>query len=116
MTTVTREIYDGGSDWLGLGLPLGSLGRVDARVGAYPFGGHDDSRAWREPIDLWMTEIAEAVAIRTGFEVGMIGFDAYGEDDGFDGEPASHPWITYLVPSPSGLARLAPRPWTDSTP
>lgn len=50
-----------GNDWLDLCLPLGALGNLDDRVGAYPFDDGSDSKAWREPIEQWFESIARAV-------------------------------------------------------
>lgn len=41
------ELIGYGEEALVLGLPLGALGRLDPRVGAYPFGDVSNSEAWR---------------------------------------------------------------------
>jgi hypothetical protein len=38
-------------DWLDVCLPTGALGRIDHRVGAYPFDDEDSSLVWHRPID-----------------------------------------------------------------
>lgn len=112
---VVREDVDDGHDWVDLCLPLGALSRADRRVGAYPFGDETSSRAWREPIDHWFIRIAEAVAAEHPFQLALIGHEVSGMDWQFDGAPAEGEWVTYLVPTPTGLEVLSPKPWTDAS-
>lgn len=112
---VVREAADDGDDWIAMCLPLGALGRADPRVGAYPFGDESSSRAWREPIDDWFVAMAEAVAAQHQFELALIGHEVSGMDWQFNGGPAEGEWATYLVPSPTGLQVLPPKPWTDDS-
>ena len=62
-TYVTRHVE--GLDWLVFYLPLGGLGRVDARVGAYPFADVSTSASWRRPLDTWLRALGDAIH---GFE------------------------------------------------
>ena len=51
-TPIVREIDDGlrrPHDWIDLSLPLGALGRVDARIGGNPFGDEERSLDWPAP-------------------------------------------------------------------
>ena len=70
VTHIIRELWSEGyvsHDWLDLCLPTAALGRVDARVGGFPFG-DERSLDWREPIDSWFFEVAQRVfaAVRYG--------------------------------------------------
>jgi hypothetical protein len=109
-----RGDADDGEDWVDLCLPLGALSRTDRRIGAYPFGDEASSRAWREPIDHWFIRIAEAVAVEHPFELALIGHEVSDQDERFDGGPADGEWVTYLVPSSTGLNVLPPKSWTDA--
>lgn len=112
---VVREDVDDGDDWVDFSLPLGSLSKTDLRAGAYPFGAETSSRAWREPIDHWFIRMAEAIAAEYPFELALIGHEVSGMDWQFDGGPSESEWITYLVPTPTGLEVLPPKPWTDAS-
>lgn len=67
--------FDEGTDWLTLALPVGALGRMDRRVGGYPFGSLEDSLEWRAPVDDWLERVAEHVFARVPFEGGLIGME-----------------------------------------
>lgn len=69
-----------GTDWLDLCLPLGALGYLDERVGAYPFGDMAGSRAWREPIERWFTTIVFAVFDAAPFVHAITGDDVSGDE------------------------------------
>lgn len=81
---VVREEFDDagravlGSDWLDLCLPLGALGNLDQRVGAYPFDHDSDSKVWRQPIEDWFAAIAAAVFAVVPFEYGITGEEVSG--------------------------------------
>ena len=80
---VREEVDDAGrwvrgNDWLGLCLPLGALGNLDERVGAYPFDDESDSKAWREPIENWFAFIAEAVFVAVPFVHAVSGDEVSG--------------------------------------
>jgi hypothetical protein len=80
---VREETYDSGvtrfgADWLDLCLPLGALGNLDERVGAYPFGRDVDAKAWREPIELWFAAVAAAVFDVVPFVHAVTGHEVSG--------------------------------------
>ncbi|WP_412750683.1 hypothetical protein [Krasilnikovia sp. M28-CT-15] len=66
-----------GMDSLELYLPLGALGRVDRRVGGYPFDASSgvESLTWRAPLDRWLADVAVAVYPDVPFERALIGFE-----------------------------------------
>ncbi|MCG6566903.1 hypothetical protein [Tessaracoccus sp. ZS01] len=80
---VREEVDDAGrpilgNDWLDLCLPLGALGNLDARVGAYPFDDGSDSSKWRRPIENWFAAIATAVFAATPFVHAITGEEVSG--------------------------------------
>ncbi len=80
---VREEVDDAGrvilgNDWLDLCLPLGALGNLDKRVGAYPFDDGSDSKAWREPIENWFAAIASAVFGEVPFVHAITGEEVSG--------------------------------------
>lgn len=68
---------DGGSSWVSLGLPLGSLGRTDPRVGAYPFGDYPGT-SWRRPLDDWLASLALRLFDVIPFSLALVGFEVSG--------------------------------------
>lgn len=73
------ELIGYGEEALILGLPLGALGRLDPRVGAYPFGDVSNSEAWRAPIEAWFRGIIETLARSIVFEYALSGFEIFGD-------------------------------------
>ena len=71
---------DGGAAWVLLGLPLGSLGRADPRVGDYPFGTASGA-AWRRPLDDWLASVAARLFDVLPFDLAVVGFEVSGEMD-----------------------------------
>ncbi len=69
---------DDGPLWAVLGLPMGSLTRVDPRIGGYPFG-DDDGASWRRPLDDWLVSVAVRVFDDVPFVSAMVGFDVSGD-------------------------------------
>ena len=67
-----------GDDWLDLCLPLGALGRLDERVGAYPFSDEADTRGWREPIERWFESVASSVFDAVPFVHAITGDEVSG--------------------------------------
>ena len=105
-THVVRE--DGGSDWIYLAIPMGSLGRI-LPVGAFPFDdGHDLS--WRALVDDWLRNLAERLFEAVPFRLGLLGWI----DDGDDAEEViengvpDERWVGYLVPDSSSLRWYPP--------
>lgn len=75
---VREEVDDAGrpilgNDWLDLCLPLGALGNLDERVGAYPFDDGSDSREWRQAIENWFALVAAAVFVAVPFPHAITG-------------------------------------------
>ncbi|WP_327006812.1 hypothetical protein OHA72_05775 [Dactylosporangium sp. NBC_01737] len=99
--------YGDGGQWLSFHVPLGALGRVEHRVGGFPFDGRSGvaSLQWRRPIDGWLAGVAGAVHREVGIACALIGFEV---DAGVDaaslggGVPAQR-WETILLPGPGGL-------------
>lgn len=114
---LVREGKDG-DDWIYLSLTQGSLARIDARVDDLQteiWPGQevraDESRVWREPIDRWFIAVAHRVYERAPFEWGQISYDITGIEYGIP-DDEDHEWMTFLVPSPSGLQVIPPKNWT----
>ncbi|TYC22462.1 hypothetical protein FXF52_20675 [Micromonospora sp. MP36] len=98
-----------GADWLDFYLPLGALGRVDGRVGGYPFlPDDDDSLAWRRPVDDWLASVGRRVYDEVDFRLGLIGFEVSGDTSAekLGRGPTSPRRIAYLVPDGEGLRYL----------
>jgi hypothetical protein len=77
---VVRE--EGGSyepDWLDFYIPLGALGRIDSRVGGYPFGDFAESLQWRRPFDDWLADLGRRVYEEVPFRLGLIGVEVSGQ-------------------------------------
>ena len=90
---------DDGSVWVVLGLPLGSLTRVDPRVGGYPFS-DDDGQEWRRPLDAWLASLAVRLFDVAPFSLALIGFDVSMEmtaDELADGLPAEHDHVGIIT-------------------
>lgn len=92
-----------GADWLDLCLPLGALGNLDRRVGAYPFDEGRSSRAWREPVERWFSQVAHAVYAAGGFEYAVAG----NEVSGFDKESVRRGWLALYEPGPDGTLAVS---------
>ncbi|MDC3379101.1 hypothetical protein OAX78_02335 [Planctomycetota bacterium] len=111
-TVAIRE--EDGSDWLDFYLPLGALSSLDSRVGGFPFEEGSDSRAWREPIDCWLAEVARRAFELVPFTLGLIGFEVsgrcYGKDVNESGVPDPRE-ISYLHASEGALAVYATNRW-----
>lgn len=100
--TAMREVPrdpDGapGADWLDLGLPLGSLGRLDRRVGAFPLDPDGDD-AWQEPVDAWLEGVARAVFAACPYEHAVLGFEV----TGVEVADAEDEQALLLAPGPTG--------------
>jgi len=90
------------SKGISFSLPLGALGRVEDRIGGFPFGndGGPSSLPWRRPIDDWLAEVAQGTHEDVPLRFGLIGFDAVGEvkPDKFEVTPPDERPFGYLVP------------------
>lgn len=107
-----EDTENSGDDWLDLSIPLGSLARVEGRVGAYPFDSPDDagrSLAWRAPLDAWFVDIARAVDVVQPFRFAVIGFNVSGEWPPLSeaGTAAAERHVTWLVRH-GGALRVLP--------
>jgi hypothetical protein len=105
---VIRENH--GPDWVDFYLPVGALGRVDGRVGAFPFGadGEPTSLLWRRPIDDWLAEVGRLVYEHVDYRMALIGFEAAGEASAADlaeGEAVPSGWA-HLVPDADSVRYL----------
>ena len=94
-------------DWLDLCLPTGALGRVDDRIGGYPFG-EDQSLEWRAPIDAWFFRIAANVFEAAGLRVALMGFEVSGNPaaDDLKASSSGERRIAFALPTPEGLKFL----------
>lgn len=91
-------------DWLDFCLPLGSLARVDDRVGAYPFEEEEgDSIVWRRPIDEWLGSLARRVFDDIRFRGAIIGFEVSGSPHPTGDDREGELRVTYVRPGPDGL-------------
>lgn len=109
-THVVREEFgEELHDWLTLGLPTGALGRVDQRIGGYPFEEEDDSLAWRRAIDEWFAQIAQRVLEVAPFRVALIGFEVSGDPaaEAFEAGVPDERRLGYLIPGAWGVDFLA---------
>jgi hypothetical protein len=90
---VVRE--EGGSyepDWLDFYIPLGALGRIDSRVGGYPFGDFAESLEWRRQLDDWLADLGRRVYANVPYRLGLVGVEVSGEmyaDELASGVPTS---------------------------
>jgi hypothetical protein len=95
-TVAIRE--EGGSDWLDFYLPMTALSTV-YDVGAFPFEDGKDSTGWREPLDAWLAELAQAVFAVAPFSLALVGHEAsgrsYAAEIATSGVPAER-WDGYL--------------------
>ncbi len=73
-----RVSEEGGPDWLGFYIPLGSLSTA-YDVGGYPFATGPTSAKWRQPLEEWLAGIGQAVFAHATFQLGLVGFEVSGE-------------------------------------
>jgi hypothetical protein len=89
---------DSGIDWLDFYLPVGALATA-YDVGAFPYDDGKDSQWWREPLDGWLVELAQAVFVAAPFSLALVGHEvsghAYAATIAIDGLPAER-WDGYL--------------------
>jgi hypothetical protein len=74
-TCVIRE--DGGSDWVDLYLPMGSLGQIFP-VHGFPFDDLDH-KTWRTEVENWLAELASDIYGKAPFDLALVGFETCGE-------------------------------------
>lgn len=97
-----QTIY--GNDWLDLCLPLGALGNLDERVGAYPFDDGSDSSLWRQPIEDWFATIAAAVFSAVPFVHAITGEEV----SGVEPSEQSAGRVGVLLPAADGSLAIQP--------
>src|SRR5262245_35798570 len=101
---------DGG---LTIALPMAALERVLPDIW-YPVDGYEQNRGWREPLDVWLTKVADHVARGVPIRSGLIGLGVARHPDR-DGDGAGVPderEVSYLVPGRQGGAvRYPPTRW-----
>lgn len=110
-TLVIREDFGSPNlDWLDVVVPLGGLGAVDRRVGAYPFGDLEHCKEWLQPLLQRLGEIAVDVCEATAARVALIGFELSGHPsaDDFDGTVPSERVNGWVAPSGAGGYRYWP--------
>lgn len=93
-------------DWLALYLPLGSLARVERRIGGFPFGpdGGSGSLRWRAPLNAWLAGVATEVFQDVDFRVGRIGFEVdHTTAADLNGVVPEQRWDGYLLPTDGHL-------------
>jgi len=93
-----------GADWLDLCLPLGALGNLDQRVGAYPFDDTAPSRSWREPIERWFAAIGQAVFRSVPFLHAVTGFEV----SGVEPSEVNSGWVGLFRPTHQGALAIDP--------
>ena len=107
LSIVFRE--SDGSDWLTLGVPMGSLAHV-APTGAYPFE-DDTDLSWRSAMYAWLRQIAETVSVHVPFQLGLIEHEVSGDtcadDVRREGIPSKR-WFGYLWPENGQLEWFGP--------
>ena len=92
-------------DRLELYLPLGALGRVEHRIGGFPFDERSgvESLAWRAPLDGWLAAVAAAVHTDVPIHHALVGFEVEEVDDVVEVPP----YTAVLLPSGDGLEHRA---------
>jgi len=95
-----RVPEEGGPDWLGFYVPLGSLGTA-YDVGGYPFETGPASARWRRPLEDWFAGIGRVVSTQVAFQLGLVGFEV-------SGETSPQKLQVSGIPDPRGLGYLWP--------
>ena len=105
----THQVFgteDSGSVWIVLGLPLGSLARVDPRVGSFPIS--ELGASWRPSLDAWLASLAMRLFDVVPFSLALVGFHAYADsdlsDDDLDAVPPNehaHVGIIHVTDRPA---------------
>jgi hypothetical protein len=109
VTSVIREDFGPGDDWLNLGLPTGALERLESDL-IYPIHANDQNRVWREPLDTWLAAIASDVARAVGFRAALIGEEVSGLPvaDMLTSAPRS---CSVVMPTRNGVIHYPPTTW-----
>jgi hypothetical protein len=94
---------------LTLALPVAALERVLPDIW-YPIDGYEQNRAWREPLDVWLTKLADHVARAVPIRHGLIGPGVSATP--YDGDVPEEREVSHLVPGRQGGAvRYPPTRW-----
>jgi hypothetical protein len=92
-----------------LALPVADLERVLPDIW-YPIDGYEQNRAWRERLDVWLTQVADHVARAVPIRHGLIGLGVSARP--YDGDVPQEREVSHLVPGRSGGAvRYPPTRW-----
>jgi hypothetical protein len=98
---------DDGPDWLDFYLPLGSLARVDRRIGGFPFDENSGqaSLVWRRDLDQWLATLGTQVFHEVPFRLGLIGFETPDNTCArqLNGTAPEERWEGYLLPADGNL-------------
>lgn len=102
---------DEGPDWLDFYLPMEALGRVDRRIGGFPFD-HNSGQAsltWRHPLDDWLAAIGTSIFGEVDFQLALIGFEISGNtySHQLNGTAPEQRWAGHLLPT-DGTLRYEP--------
>ena len=93
-----------------LALPVADLERVLPDIW-HPIDGYEQNRAWREPLDVWLTQVADHVARAVPIRHGLIGLGVSASPYEGAGVPDERE-VSHLVPGRTGGAvRYAPTRW-----
>jgi hypothetical protein len=96
-------------DGLTLALPVADLERVLPDIW-HPIDGYEQNRAWREPLDVWLTNVANHVARTVPIRHGLIGPGVSATP--YDGDVPEDREVSHLVPGRQGGAvRYPPTRW-----
>ncbi len=93
-----------------LALPVAALDEVLPDIW-YPIDGYEQNRAWREPLDVWLTQVADHVAHVVPIRHGLIGLGVSASPYDGEGVPDERE-VSHLVPGRQGGAvRYPPTRW-----
>ena len=97
---------------LTLALPVVALERVLPDIW-YPIDGYEQNRAWREPLDVWLTKVADHIARAVPIARGLIGEGVSSHPDRDDGVGVpDEREVSYLIPGRTGgVVRYPPTRW-----
>jgi hypothetical protein len=104
---VVCEVVTG--EGLTVALPVADLERVLPDIW-YPIDGYEQNRAWREPLDVWLTKVADHVARTVPIRHGLIGLGVSATP--YEGDVPDEREVSHLVPGRQGGAvRYPPTRW-----
>lgn len=113
-THVVGGGHRGAADRVDVCLPVGALERLVPSL-RHPIDGYAQNRSWREPVDVWLATVADALARAVPFTVACTGEDVADADLALDadGTPPADRGVSVLVPSRRGrgAVRFPPTRW-----